>query len=129
MLALVGFFQEWITIKAFGQTISYSGWSAIQNGALTPYFELLGAFFGLLAAFLLLVRPRPYLRLLLMITGMFVLIGVGLGTAALELEQAFEFESFGILVGWGWGSILTMVGGVMLLISSLGVEHIATAYY
>jgi hypothetical protein len=129
LLALIGFFQDWIVVQAFDQTLRYSGWTAMQNGAITPYLGIVGSLLGLAVSFLLVVKAKPYFKFLLASSGALVLVGSGLGVAALELESAFGLGVLGIFVYWEWGSVLTLIGGAMLLLSALGIEQMVAAYY
>ena len=124
ILALAGFFGDWVSITAYGNSVSYSGWSAMENGAVIPYAALAGGILGLVSAILLLFMPKLYLRYLLALAGCLVLFGGAMAVASGELERAFETQTLGILVGWGYGSVILPIGGFLLVAAGLGVDKI-----
>jgi hypothetical protein len=124
IFALAGFFGDWASIKAFGNSVSYTGLEAMERGALVPYLALTGGFIGLVSAAFLLFMPKPYLKYLLILAGCLVLIGGSMAVASIELEVAFGTQGLGIFVSWGYGSIVLPIGGLLLIAAGLGVEKI-----
>ncbi len=133
ILAAVGVFLEWASISVnipgvFTYSASASGWDATA-GMAAPYLALAGGILALLGGLGLLMGKRG-LGFLLPIGGILAIAGsawafVDINAAIAGVAAVIvQIEALGgsASVGVGYGLYLSIVGGVMALIGSLGLK-------
>jgi len=118
ILALVGIFTPWATASGWGMSVSASAWDGIKDSA-GSYFTvaLVGACVALVGALSALAAPRvKALWAILAIGGILAIAGAAYGF--FDIETGTEG---GFIYGYGYGLYLTLVGGILALIGSLGI--------
>lgn len=130
ILAAVGVFGTWMTMSAMGTEVSASGWDFAQGttetGGLSlklPYFALLGGIIAVVGSVLGLVKPSAVARVVLAIGGILALIGVAYGLTIADAGAAITGAAPGISVGAGYGAYLVVIGGILAILSTLGLKE------
>lgn len=119
ILALVGIFTPWATASAPWISVSASAWDGIKDAAVSYFtLALIGACFALLGALSALAAPRvKALWAMLAIGGILAIVGAAWGFFDIETGTGM-----GVSYGYGYGLYLTLVGGILALIGSLGLK-------
>jgi len=116
ILTVAGIFGPWETEDS---DLSISGWDLTKAeaeggfGARLPYVALVGGILAVIGAILALVRPGVIPAGLLAIGGILALIGVAYGLVVADIEAG----------DMGYGTILVAVGGILAILSTLGLKE------
>jgi hypothetical protein len=118
MFALIGIFYPWATASGWGMSVSASAWDGIRDSAVSYFtLALVGACVALVGALSALAAPRvKALWAILAIGGILAIAGAAYGF--FDIDTGTEG---GFLYGYGYGLYLTLVGGILALIGSLGL--------
>jgi hypothetical protein len=118
ILALVGIFTPWATASGGGMSVSASAWDGIKETAVSYFtLALVGSCVALLGALSALAAPKvKALWAILAVGGILAIVGAAWGFS--DIETGAEM---GLSYGYGYGLYLTLVGGILALIGSLGL--------
>jgi hypothetical protein len=118
MFALIGIFYPWATASGWGMSVSASAWDGIRDSAVSYFtLALVGACVALVGALSALAAPRvKALWAILAIGGILAIAGAAYGF--FDIDTGTEG---GFLYGYGYGLYLTLIGGILALIGSLGL--------
>jgi len=113
---VVGFFGPWATMSGMGMDESGSGWDMIrQSGMKLPLAALVGGILAVIGSILVFAILRA-------IGGILALIGVAMGLAYAEMGAMIPGMA-GFTLGAGYGTYLVVIGGILAILSTLGLKE------
>jgi hypothetical protein len=123
ILILVGVFTPWVTASALGYWGSVSAWDCItgrtSESATYCYLALVGGVLALMGALFALTAPElKVLWAILAIGGILAIVSAIWGFSDIETGRIL-----GLSFNYGYGLYLTLGGGILGLIGSLGLKE------
>jgi len=125
IIAAISVFLAWITGSAGGFSVSMSGWDLLRASISdVPYVAvvLVGGILALLGGLGMWATKMKAVGYLLPIGGILALVGGIWGFAKVTEAIGATGIPAGVSVSVGYGIYLGIVGGVLALVSSLGLK-------